>query len=110
MTAAGRVYDALHAHLAPLVGHAGVQALFIRSAKLTRRDFPFLEAAGFDDFAKLRERLQTQDPAVANEAAATLFATLFALITTFIGERLTTQALSRAWPTEAERAPKETKK
>ena len=84
--------------------------MFIRSIKLTRRDFPFLEDPLLDDSTKLRERLQTQDPKIANEAAVALFATFFALIATFIGERLTTQALNLAWPTLEEIALKETKK
>lgn len=40
--AAGRVYDKLHGHLDPLLGAAGVQALLVRSAKLTQRQFSFL--------------------------------------------------------------------
>jgi hypothetical protein len=108
-TAAGRVYDKLHAHLAPLLGAAGVQALLVRSARLTQREFSFLDVAVVEDSTKLRERLQAQDPAVAPESAAALFATFFALVTTFIGERLTTQALRRAWPT-IEEASTETRK
>jgi hypothetical protein len=98
-TAAGRIYDKLHAHLDPLLGAAGVQALLVRSAKLTQPQFSFLEVAVVEDSTKLRERLQAQDPAVATGSAAALFATFFALVTTFIGERLTTQILRRAWPT-----------
>lgn len=103
--AAGRVYDKLHAHLAPLLGSAGVRALLVRSAKLRQDQFPFLELAVVDSSTKLRECLRAQDTAVATEAAAALFGTFFALITTFIGERLTTQALRRAWPTIEEMAP-----
>jgi hypothetical protein len=33
------------------------------------------------------------------EASAALFGAFFGLITTFIGERLTTQALRNVWPT-----------
>ena len=110
-TAAGRVYDQLQAHLAPLVGDAGVQLLFVRSAKLTQGEFAFLaEVPIFEGSTKLRECLQAQDPAVGTESAAALFGTFFALITTFIGERLTTQVLRRAWPTIEETAAEETKK
>ena len=110
-TPAVRVYDKLHAQLAPLVGTAGVQSLFVRSAKLTKGEFAFLaEASILEGSSKLRERLQARDPAVAVESAATLFGTFFALITTFIGERLTTQLLRIAWPTIEETAPGETTK
>lgn len=40
--AAGRIYEKLHAHLAPLVGAAGVQALLERSVKLIQSEFSFL--------------------------------------------------------------------
>jgi hypothetical protein len=109
-TAAGRVYDKLHAHMAPLVGVAGVQLLFVRSAKLTQGEFAWLsEVSILEGSTKLRERLQAQDPAVAPESAANLFGTFFALVTTFIGERLTTQIVRRAWPTLEETAPMEGK-
>ena len=109
-TAAGRVYDKLHVHLAPLVGKAGVQALFVRSAKLAQGEFACLAEASFhENSAKLRKCLEAQDPAVARESAAALFGTFFDLLTTFIGERLTTQALRSAWPTIEAMAPEENK-
>lgn len=107
--AAGRVYDKLHAHLAPLIGAAGVQALLVRSARLTQPQFRFLDVALLEDSLKLSEGLQAQGPAVAAESAAALFATFFALVTTFIGERLTTQLLRSAWPMIANMAPTENK-
>lgn len=97
--AAERVYDKLHAHLAPILGSAGVRALLARSVKLIRDRFPFLEVAVVESSTKLRECLQARESAVAGESAASLFGTFFALLTTFIGERLTTQVLRRAWPT-----------
>ena len=97
--AAGLVYDKLDAHLAPLLGAAGVRALLVRSAKLTSARFSFLDGAVVESSTKLRECLQGRDAAVARESAAALFGTFFALLATFIGERLTTQALRRGWPT-----------
>ena len=109
-TATARVYDKLHAHMAPLVGDDGVQLLFVRSAKLAQGEFAGLaEVSILEGSPKLREILQAQDPAVATESAAALFGTFFALMTAFIGERLTTQVLRRAWPTIEEMAPRETK-
>jgi len=109
-TAAGRVYDRLHAHLAPLVGGAGVQLLFMRSAKLVQGEFASLaEVSGLEGSTKLRERLQTRTPALATESVVALFGAFFTLITTFIGERLTTQVLLGAWPTFEETAPEKTK-
>jgi len=106
--AACRVYDKSHAHLAPLLGSAGVRALLIRSVKLTQGEFPFLDVALVDSATKLRDCLNAQEATVAAESAEALFATFFALITTFIGERLTTQTLRRAWPTIEDLAPSAT--
>ena len=85
--------------MGPLLGAAGVQALLVRSVKLTHAEFPFLEVDVLEGSTKLRRSLQAQDPAVVTDAAAALFGTFFALISTFIGERLTTQVLRVAWPT-----------
>lgn len=109
-TAAGQVFDKLHTHLAPLIGAAGVQALLVRSAKLRHREFSFLETSILESSTKLRQCLQAQDAAVATESAAALLGTFFALITTFIGERLTTQVLRGAWPAIEATAPRETSK
>ena len=109
--AAGRVYDKLHAHLAPLVGATGVESLFVRSAKLAQGELGFLaDVSILEGSTKLRERLLAQDSAIAIESAAVLFGTFFTLLTTFIGERLTTQVLRSAWPMIEETAPRETTK
>jgi hypothetical protein len=109
-TAACRVYDKIHDHMAPLVGDAGVQLLFARSAKLAQGEFAGLaEVSILEGSTQLRERLQEQDPPLAPESAEALFGTFFALITTFIGERLTTQVLRRAWPTIEETGAEETR-
>jgi hypothetical protein len=110
-TAAGRVYDKLQAHLAPLIGATGVQSLLVRSAKLAQGDFSGLaEVSIFEGSTQLRERLQAQESAVTTESAAALFATFFALLTTFIGARLTAQVLRRAWPMIEQTPPTETMK
>jgi len=89
--------------MTPLLGVIGVGLLFARSAKLAQSEFAaFADVSVVEDSTKLRECLQAQDPAVATESAAALFATFFALLTTFIGERLTLQVVRRAWPTIAE--------
>jgi len=110
-TAAGRVHDKLQAHLAPLVGATGVQSLLVRSAKLAQGDFTSVaEVSLLEGSTKLRERLHAHDSPVPLESAAALFATFFALLTTFIGERLTTQVLHSAWPMIEETPPTETTK
>ena len=111
-TAAGRVYDKLHVHLAPLVGIAGVHLLFARSARLAQGEFArFVDVSTDEGSTELRECLHAQDPAVATESAVALFGNFFTLITTFIGERLTAQLIRSAWPNFDETAaPTEKKK
>ena len=108
--AAGRVYDKLHAHLAPLLGVIGVQSLFVRSAKLTSGEFSGLaEVSILEGSEKLREHLQERGSAGDVDSAAILFGSFLELLTTFVGERLVTQVLRSAWPTIEETAPRETK-
>lgn len=108
--AAGRVYAKLHLLLDPLVGTAGVQALLRRSAKLSQEEFACLgDSAVVESAAKLRDALLAQESNAAATAAA-FFGAFLALMTTFIGERLTAEVLRRAWPTIEESAPKETEK
>jgi hypothetical protein len=105
--AAGRVRDKFDAHLAPLLGRAGVQALFARSAKLAQIDLrPVAEVtAGSDDAAVLGAYLRSLEPGVAIQTAAVVFGTFLDLVTTFIGERLTVQVLRSAWPAIEETPP-----
>ncbi len=108
-TAAGRVYDKLHAQLAPIVGAAGVHLLFMRSAKLARGELARLaELPSVEGPAKMRECLHAREPALATESAAALFGAFFTLLTIFIGERLTTRVLDSAWPALEGAASKET--
>ena len=98
--AAGRVYDKLDAQLTPLLGPAGVHALFMRSAKLAQSELaPLGEvSASLESSTKLRGWLAPFEATRAIETAVVLFGTFLDLITTFIGERLTVQVLRRAWP------------
>jgi len=114
--AAERVYDKLAGQLAPLLGIAGVRAMFVRSAKLARAELASLVegAAGLEgvceDATKLRAFLQALEPTAATRTAAVLFGTFLELIITFIGDRLTVQVLRGAWPAIDETAPRENHK
>jgi len=110
--AARRAYDDLARVSAPLIGQAGVDALFGRALHLTQRQYPWLVAPGDPQqsegpFAQAIFSLERQDPAVATEAAAALFATLTGLLVTFIGEPLTARLLRKAWPDAFSEADKE---
>lgn len=115
VVAASRVYDKLAAHLIPLLGLAGVETLFRRSAKLASAEHAALaEVAAAEGPTELSTRFracaQSLDPTAATEAAAVLFGTFLELIITFIGDRLTDQALRGAWPATEETASRETRK
>ena len=86
-----------------LLGAAGVHALIVRSLKLTGAapsslaDLDATAGPPRDHQEQLRRFLQDQGPA-ARDTAVGLFATFFALLATFVGDRLSTQVLARAWP------------
>lgn len=98
--AAERVYVLLDAALARLLGVQGSRSLFARAVRLTKTQFPSLgDLAGPRSMAiELRTCLEALAPDVAVEVAATLFGTLFSLMTTFVGERLTIQVVRKSWP------------
>jgi hypothetical protein len=107
--ASWRVYEKLNARLAPLLGSAGVEALFVRSAKLAQAQFGSLaQVATPGGMKSLGAALQALDPAAATEVAAALFGTFLELMNTFIGDRLTVLILRSAWPTIEDKAPTET--
>ena len=106
--AAGRVYEKLSSRIGPLLGAAGVRALFARSATLAGRELADVTGIGsLESSTTLTAFLEELAPAIAHQVAETLFETFLSLITTFIGERLTLQALRGAWPTLEDSAPRE---
>jgi hypothetical protein len=116
--AAGRLYDRLFNTLAPVIGPAGVRALFARSAKLNKTEFPCLanalasregQATAPQTSEHLVSCLDELEPVVAAKVATDLYATFFELMTTFIGERLLTQLLKTAFPALDLTESKETK-
>jgi hypothetical protein len=95
--AAGRVYETLFDLLAPIVGPAGVRALFLRSVKLTKTEFPHLgevrvavesPEANVQLVRQLKTWLNALGPVTASKAATRLYGTLLGLMTTFIGDQL----------------------
>ncbi len=101
--AARRVHDELTAVLAPLISSAGVVALSGRAFDLAQREYPAEERRGDnipndERLALVTRWLERQVPSVATDAAAALFATFAELLTTLIGEPLTTRYLQKAWP------------
>jgi hypothetical protein len=102
--AAGRLLDGLSQRLAEVIGHSGVQAVFLRAVNLCRPAFPFLDERmvplerGQSMAAPLRACLEEQAPELIREASVTLFATFGGLLATVIGDRLTWSLLQQVWP------------
>jgi hypothetical protein len=98
--AARSAYDDLATVLTPLISQIGVDALLARALHVTRRTYPSDQVAEeqAEPFAPVALWLEQQDPNVVTEAAAAMFATFAALLTTLIGEPLTTRYLRKAWP------------
>lgn len=101
--AARLTHHELTAVFAPLISSAGVDALWGRAFDLAQREYA-AGAQGDDDsatdepFARVSRWLERQVPSVATDAAAAMFASFAELLTTLIGEPLTTRYLEKAWP------------
>ena len=98
--AAARIVDRLHLHLDPLLGAEGLQALLVRSDRLSREAHPCLQG-GTESAERLRACLEGEPEEVARAAVLTYVATFFSVITGFIGTELTAAILNGAWPTVA---------
>ena len=101
--AAQQAYDDLAAVSIPLIGQVGVDALTGRAVHLAQRQYSWLADPGEPEhdsapIARVVACLARQDPAVATEGAAAVFAVFAGLLVTFIGEPLTTGLLQKAWP------------
>lgn len=115
---AGRLLSVLFQTLSPVIGVAGVAAIFGRSITLSGRSCPhrgaFHTHAGSPRLTEpdasrwLVERLEKLPPADALEAAIHLFATFFRVLSNLIGEQLLWQIVMVGFPKRAEIEPEET--
>lgn len=97
-----RIEDALW----PIIGHAGMAALFKRSLYLARGAHPclatLLDANGApSDFARLGATLAQQSNAQAAAAQASLLRTFIDLLASLIGRSLTERLLGSVWDNPA---------
>jgi hypothetical protein len=101
--AARRAYVNLGYLLNPIIGQTGTSALAARAVHLAAQKHHCLTAARNSDqtgdiFEQVAVSLQRQDPTVAIEAGAAVFAAFAGLLVTFIGESVTMPLLHQAWP------------
>lgn len=104
-----RLWERFARQFSPLIGDAGVAAIFARSLHLSRRHIPELAPRRASDksdksvqsdppFVLLERLLEQQQPAPATEAAVAVLAMTGELLASFIGEGLTTRLLRETWP------------
>ncbi len=108
--AAGRMYQALFLSFAPVLGAAGIRALFVRSVKLTAAEFPCLGNIPIAPIASVPsedhmnvvqhvlDSLSRLESAAAAEVAIAVCATLLGIVTKLIGEPLVWQFIKHALP------------
>lgn len=101
--AARRLCEQFARQLTPLLGEAGVAAVYTRSLHLARRQFPEYAPGHEPDrdespLTRAQRFLERQESPVAPEAAAAMLTTVGELLASFIGESLTTHLLREAWP------------
>ena len=87
------------AQLAPVIGSRGLEVLFGRALHVTSTTYRWLAVSedrggSADALPSLAQCLARQDPATAAEASDKLLLTFTELLTTLIGESLTTRLLA----------------
>lgn len=104
------MYQALFQSVAPVLGTAGIRALFARSVKLTAAEFPWLGNVPIAPIMTVPAEdpmtvvqhvitgLSRLEPAAAAEVAIGLYATLLGLMTRLIGEPLVLQFIKDVLP------------
>jgi hypothetical protein len=102
----------LAGHLSPLIGDAGLCALYGRAQRLAalRHSMPSLNASASSVpllLANLRESLNLAGPDDAGQANAALLDTFTMLLSTLIGEALTIRLMNAAWNDESQQKNKQ---
>lgn len=97
----------LGAHLSPLIGEAGFNALYGRTLHLIKADHPWMTTGASSQstellFSTLKANLLSIDQAHAEVANTALLATFIRLMSGLIGEALTARLLNTAWADEPE--------
>jgi len=103
--AAINLWELLASQIIAVVGEVGFDSLYARSVFHTRIIFPWLAAGALPPqadqrFAGLKVSLEKQTAAQASEANRLLLITFTDILSSLIGERLTTSILRSAWSSE----------
>lgn len=100
--AAVNLWEQMALQIVALVGEAGFDSLYGRSVFHTRIKFPWLAAGALPPqaeqrFAGLKVSLEKQTPAQAGEANRLLLINFTDVLSSLIGEQVTTHLLRSAW-------------
>jgi hypothetical protein len=101
--AARRLSEHFAGELTPLIGELGVTAIYARSLHLAQQKFhglaPVLASQQNDEpIARAQRLIEHQESAVANDLAIAMLTSAVELLSSFIGEGLTTSLLRKTWP------------
>jgi hypothetical protein len=107
---AARALDDLTAHLARLLGDAGVQLLLKRSIARASEQFPWLVGGASQGRATsaLRDVMEKQDPESIADAVVAVLAAFVGLLERLIGQGLVARLLDEVWPSVFTPAAKDT--
>lgn len=100
------LWDRLTAELVSIIGEGGFQSLYSRSLHLTSKTFPWIvldpPSQEMDSrFASLKTNLEGRDSKEASEASIALLSIFIDILSSLIGELLTTSILRSAWGDDA---------
>ena len=109
-----------HAHetlagvMTPIVGDAGVQAIFVRGLRKCRPTYSCLEAVVARDRDAFLDQLWTslkqQKPAIIKDIGIALLTSFSEVLSNLIGDELTMKLFCNAWPEASASAADEAKK
>lgn len=100
--AAIKVWEQMATQIISIVGEDGFNALYARSLFLAQSTFPWLATGPVapqsdNRFAGLKTSLEAQNSAQASEATTLLLITFTDILSSLMGETLTTHILRLAW-------------
>jgi hypothetical protein len=107
-------YENLAGVMTPIVGDAGVQAIFVRSLRKCRPAYSCLEAVVARDRDALLDQLWTslkqQNPATIKDIGIALLTSFSDVLSNLIGDELTLKLFRNAWPDASASGADEAKK
>lgn len=106
------LWQRLSQGLVAIIGSEGFEALYDRSLHVAAAAHPWLEPtvppqAGSPRFERLRSDLQSRDVEEAGKVMTLLLSTFTGVLSTLIGQQLTTNILRAAWGDAFEEAAQE---